>query len=127
MQSESNIQAMIRRKVGNGPVRLFRNNVGAMKDACGRLLRFGLAKGSSDLIGWITREITPADVGQRFAQFLSLEIKAEKGKPRPDQLAWIAAVKNAGGIAGVARSVDEAQEIISSHTQKQNGHNTSEN
>lgn len=113
MQSESNIQSLIRQKVGNGAVRLFRNNVGATKDACGRLVKFGLAKGSADLIGWLTREITPSDVGKKFAQFLSIEVKSPKGKPRPDQMAWRDAVNNAGGLAGIARSVEEAQEIIS--------------
>jgi hypothetical protein len=113
MQSESNIQSLIRQRVGNGAVRLFRNNVGAFKDATGRFIQFGLAKGSADLIGWVTREITPSDVGKKFAQFLSIEVKAPKGKPRQDQIAWCDAVRNAGGIAGIAKSVEDAEQIIS--------------
>ena len=111
--TESDIQSLIRQQVGNGPVRLFRNNVGATKDARGRLIRYGLAKGSADLIGWVARKITPADVGETIAQFVSIEVKSSSGKPRPDQIAWQDAVNKAGGRAGIARTVDDAEKIIS--------------
>ena len=111
--TESEIQSLIRQQVGNGPVRLFRNNVGATKDAAGRLVRFGLAKGSADLIGWVSRKITPLDVGENIAQFVSIEVKSPTGKPRPDQIAWQNIVNQAGGLAGIARSVEDAEKIIS--------------
>lgn len=116
--TESDIQSLIRQQVGNGPVRLFRNNVGATKDAKGRLIRYGLAKGSADLIGWVAREITPDDVGQTMAQFVSIEVKSPTGKPRPDQIAWQDFVNQAGGRAGIARSVDDAVKIIYHTTTK---------
>jgi hypothetical protein len=117
--TESDTQSLIRQQVGNGPVRLFRNNVGATKDASGRLIRFGLAKGSADLIGWVSREVLPEDVGNKIAQFVSIEVKSKSGKPRPDQIAWKDAVNNAGGLAGIARSVEDAKEIISPTKQQQ--------
>lgn len=117
--NESDVQSMIRQQVGNGPVRLFRNNVGATRDGKGRLIRYGLAKGSADLIGWITRKITQDDVGKSIAQFVSIEVKSSTGKPRPDQIAWQDIVNKAGGCAGIARSVEDAQKIISPETTKQ--------
>ena len=116
--TESDIQSLIRQQVGNGPVRLFRNNVGATKDARGRLIRYGLAKGSADLIGWVARKITPADVGETIAQFVSIEVKSSSGKPRPDQISWQNIVNQAGGLAGIARSVEDAEKIISPETTK---------
>jgi hypothetical protein len=54
--------------------------------ACGRgAVRFGLCKGSSDLIGLRSLEITPELVGQRLAQFVALEVKAAQGVPSPEQ------------------------------------------
>lgn len=39
-------------QIGNPRGRLFRNNTGAWKDPSGRIVKYGLCKGSSDLIGW---------------------------------------------------------------------------
>lgn len=116
--TESEIQSMIRRDVSNGPVRLFRNNVGAAKDSRGRLIRYGLTKGSADLIGWVARKVTPADVGKTIAQFVSIEVKSPTGKPRPDQIAWQDFVNSSGGRAGIARSVEDAEKIIYHTTNK---------
>ena len=54
MSNEAYVQNKIRLAVGSGDVRLFRNNTGALMDQNGRLVKFGLCKGSSDLIGFIT-------------------------------------------------------------------------
>ena len=89
-------------------MRLHRNNTGTLRDANGRPVQFGLAKGSSDLIGWTTRTITPDMVGQRIAVFTSIEVKTATGRLRPEQRQWLDAVAAAGGIAGVARSVEDA-------------------
>jgi hypothetical protein len=41
--------------------RIFRNQVGSLPDPrTGRLVTFGLARGSADLIGWRTITVTPA-------------------------------------------------------------------
>lgn len=110
---ENVVQNQIRLSLGRGFVRLFRNNTGALKDQRGRLVKFGLCPGSSDLIGWKTVEITPDMVGKRLAVFTAIEVK-DKGKPTTDQLSFIECVRKAGGIAGVARSVEGARTILQS-------------
>ena len=65
------------------------------------MMTFGLAVGSSDIIG-----ITPEGL------FLAVEVKTLKGRPTKEQLRFIEAVRAAGGIAGIARSVEEALDLI---------------
>lgn len=109
--NEHTVQNRIRLALGAGAARLFRNNTGALKDAAGRLVRYGLCPGSSDLIGWKRLTITPDMVGQEVAVFVAIEVK-DRGRATPEQLRFIEAVQNAGGLAGVARSVDDAQAIL---------------
>lgn len=111
--SEAAIQQDIRLALGSTTaVRVFRNNVGECDTKDGRHIRYGLVPGSGDLIGWQTVVITPDMVGQRFARFLSIEVKAPKGVVPPHQRNWAAAVVNAGGIAIVARSVEDVQFLV---------------
>ncbi|MEY3659390.1 MAG: hypothetical protein RLZZ169_215 [Pseudomonadota bacterium] len=109
MASEQTIQQQIRLSLSRGRVRLFRNNTGTLRDQHGRPVTFGLAKGSADLIGWTTRTITPDMVGQQVAVFTSIEVKTPTGRISPEQQAWLQVVQAAGGIAGIARSVEDAQ------------------
>ena len=76
---ETVLQQNIRLALGQEKnLRLFRNQVGQLPDPrTGRYIQFGLAKGSSDLIGFKTVKVTPDMVGQEIAQFVSLEIKTE--------------------------------------------------
>lgn len=103
--------------------RLLRNNVGVglflphgfkMCERCNnrlrkfggmRRVRYGLATGSHDLVGWV-----PVD---GVAVFASVEIKTEKGRASAAQRRWMKAVQQVGGIVGVARSVDDTVAIIS--------------
>ncbi|MCC7375401.1 MAG: VRR-NUC domain-containing protein [Verrucomicrobiales bacterium] len=112
------------RRVGAEPdIRIFRNQVGV--GWVGRVLRYdaktnvvvlqhaqrvtmGLTTGSSDLIGWKRRIITPGDVGNLFAQFLGIEVKTETGAVKPGQENWRNRVIACGGIAIVARSAEDA-------------------
>ena len=112
--AETEIQQRIRLALGTSPnLRLFRNQVGCLPDPrTGRLVTFGLAKGSADLIGWRTITITPEMVGTRLAVFTSIEVKTPTGRLTPAQSAWLGVVRGAGGIAGVARSVRDANEIV---------------
>ena len=110
--SEQRIQQEIRLAVSHGSTRLFRNNTGTLKDQNGRPVQFGLCKGSADLIGWKRVTITPEMVGQQVAVFTSIEVKTPTGRIRPEQQQWLDAVQAAGGIAGVARSVEDAQRIM---------------
>jgi hypothetical protein len=81
-------------------VRLFRNNVGAFEWDLGKWLHYGLCKGSSDLIGWTQQD------GK--AIFTAVETKGKRGRLTQDQENFLYQVEAAGGIAIVARSVDEA-------------------
>ena len=112
--AETTLQQHIRLALGTHPeTRLFRNQVGQLPDPrTGRPVQFGLARGSADVIGWRSVVITPEMVGQRVAIFLSLEVKTETGRLRPEQRNWLRAVQQAGGAAGVVRSVDDALRIV---------------
>jgi hypothetical protein len=112
MASEQTIQQEIRIACSNGDTRLFRNNTGTLKDANGRPVQFGLCKGSADLIGWRTVTVTPEMVGTQVAVFASIEVKTATGRLRPEQQQWLDAVQAAGGIAGVARSVSDAETLL---------------
>ena len=130
--SEQEIQQRIRLALSKGDTRLFRNNVGVgwtgamerrgsdviLRKA--RPLHAGLAPGSADLIGWKSIVITEDMVGQVVAVFCSLEIKSQRGKLRPDQEAWLNATRAAGGLAGVARSTEDAAGILDTILGKRN-------
>ena len=76
-----------------------------------RVIRFGLCVGSGDLIGWKSITITPEMVGRRVAVFLSVETKAKRGVKSEAQENWCSQVKINGGLAGFAKSIDEAIKI----------------
>ena len=116
---ETELQQRIRLALGTQrDLRLFRNQVGQLPDPrTGRPVQFGLARGSADLIGWRTITITPEMVGTRVAVFTSLEIKTPTGRLTPAQHNWLGAVRSAGGIAGVARSVGDAFQIVTATDQ----------
>ena len=109
--SEQRIQQEIRLAISHGDTKVFRNNTGTLRDQNGRPVQFGLCKGSADLIGWRTVTVTPEMVGTQVAVFLSIEVKTPTGRLRPEQQQWLDAVQAAGGIAGVARSVEDAQRL----------------
>ena len=111
LSNEAYVQNKIRLAVGSGDVRLFRNNTGALLDMQGRLVKFGLCKGSSDLIGFRSITITPDMVGQKIAVFSAIEVK-DKGKATVDQRNFINIINNAGGYAGVAKNVNDAKKIL---------------
>jgi len=110
--SEQQIQQEIRIACSNGETRLFRNHTGTLRDQNGRPVSFGLCRGSADLIGWKRVTVTPEMVGSTIAVFTSIEVKTPTGRVKPEQQQWLDAVQAAGGIAGVARSVGDAQQIM---------------
>jgi hypothetical protein len=71
----------------------------------------GLFPGSGDLIGWRTVTITPDMVGQSIAQFLSIEVKTPTGRVRPDQVNWAEQINAAGGLAIIARSISDTDNL----------------
>ncbi len=112
--AETTLQQQIRLALGTrSDLRLFRNQVGQLPDPrTGRPVQFGLARGSADLIGWRIITITPGMVGSQLAVFTSIEVKTPTGRIRPEQHAWMAAVSGAGGIAGIARSIQDANDLL---------------
>ena len=113
--AETTLQQQIRLALGTNPdARIFRNQIGSLPDPrTGRLVTFGLARGSADLIGWRSVTITQAMVGTRLAIFTSIEVKTPTGRIRPEQQAWLDLVLRGGGIAGIARSVTDAHLLLS--------------
>lgn len=114
MNSETPILQRIRLAVSARPeARIFRNNTGKLQDPrTGAWVPFGLCVGSSDLIGWRSLTVTPSMVGRRLAVFAAIEVKTATGRASPAQLDFIAAVQRAGGLAGIARSPEDAERII---------------
>ncbi len=100
-QSEGDIMRLIMMELSKAGCIVWRNNVGALKDATGRLIRYGLCEGSSDLIG-----IAPD------GRMIAMEVKRPGKKPTPAQCMFIDAVRRKGGIAGVATSAAEALHIL---------------
>lgn len=123
--SEASIQKNIQIKTTDATTRIYRNNVGkawmGKSSFLGdgnviiqhpRRVTFGLCVGSSDLIGFRSITITPDMVGQNVAVFCALETKTEDGTTTPEQKGFIDMVKNMGGLAGVARSLADANWIL---------------
>lgn len=100
-RSEANIQNDILIALSKAGATVWRNNTGALQDKTGRLVRYGLCKGSSDIIGICSD-----------GRFLAVEVKKTTGRVTDDQLRFIEAVRAKGGRAGVARSVDDALRIL---------------
>lgn len=97
---EVEIQQLVRMEASNLGAIVWRNNTGALKDANGRLVRYGLCPGSSDLIGLFK------------GRFLALEIKKPGKKATVKQQNFINAVNRAGGIAGVVTSVEDLKNLL---------------
>ncbi len=129
MSSETDIQRRIQIALSWGDSRMFRNNVGeawlgrdfTVRD--GRLINgkasrvvYGLCNGSSDLIGIHKVTITPAMLGREIGAFVAIEVKRPGKKPSDEQDRFMDMVMDLGGIAGVARSEDEAKQIVTSFT-----------
>lgn len=114
--SEAAVQSVVRLEAARYGVRLWRNNVGALKDERGVPVRYGLANDSKelnrviksgDLIGWRKTLITPDMVGRHVAVFVSREIKEAGWRYKADQheqaqLRWAQLVIADGGDAKFA-------------------------
>lgn len=112
-KAEAYVQSQVRLEAAQKDVRLWRNNVGVLKDRTGRPVRYGLANDSealneklksSDLIGWRPVTITPGHVGQVIAQTVARECKAADWKftgtdREVAQQTWIHLLQADGGDA----------------------------
>jgi hypothetical protein len=110
--NEADLVHQVRKELSHGDVRLFRNNVGLYEDAAGNWVSYGLAVGSSDLIGWKRVLIKPSHVGHTLAVFTALECKSERGRVTGPQDAFLQTVILAGGIAGVVRDLADAHRLL---------------
>jgi len=108
---EATIQREILIDIGSRPTcRLFRNSTGFDHQ---KKIHYGLSrKGSSDLIGFRSKIIRQEDVGKIVAQFVAIEVKSSTGTATKEQRDFIKTVHGLGGRAGIARSVEEAKEIV---------------
>ena len=114
MTTEAAIQQQVRLALARAGAAMFRNNIGAYSHPqTGRVIRYGVGQpGGSDLIGWTPVVVTPDMVGQTLAVFTAVEVKTPSGRPTAHQLNFISQVLSAGGMAGIARSPDEAVAIL---------------
>lgn len=128
-ESEREILQAIRIELGRRPDCLvFRNSVGVAQHD-GRKQRFGLAKGSCDLVGIVTmpldldpisgahlpraepargEKLGPHLVGRWFG----LEVKTATGRVSPEQTMFLQLVRRFGGFGAVVRSVNEAVDAV---------------
>ena len=80
----------------------FRGNVGKIRMQDGRIFDTGLPKGFSDLFGFRRSD----------GRVYFIEVKTENGRIRPEQIHFIESMKKNGALAGIARSPEEAIEIV---------------
>jgi len=80
-----------------------------------RPLHAGLCVGSSDLIGWTPRVITPEMVGQTVAIFTAVEVKSATGTVKKDQLNFLSNVQKSGGLSVLARSPQDAVTVVTNN------------
>jgi len=80
---------------------IWKNNFGTIKLRNARPLHAGLCNGSSDLVGWT-----------KDGRMLAIEVKTRTGRVTEEQETFLMSVRDAGGIAGVARSVEEALRLL---------------
>ena len=132
--SETSIMKDIQLAFTNFGARLFRNNVGKVWTAHkpqlikkkthievgpgdvvlrnARRLNVGLGLGTSDLIGWTRMEIKQEHVGAQAAIFTAVEVKSKYGRATKEQVNFVKIVKDCGGFSGIAKSVEDAVEIV---------------
>lgn len=117
--SEAGAQNLIRMEASAKGLRLWRNNNGALQDATGRWVRYGLANDSTavndkiksaDLIGIRPVSITTGHVGHVIGQLVSREVKPPGWRftntdREQAQLRWAELINRMGGDAAFATGV----------------------
>ena len=107
---ERDIMREIQVALSDPATRLFRMQSGSYELIDGRHITVGFP-GLSDLVGWHCVTITPEMVGRTVAIYTAIEVKSRRGKVTNQQLRFIEAVRNAGGLAGIARTIPEARAL----------------
>lgn len=88
------------------------NDRGRVVLTSARAVRFGLCKGSSDLIGLTRVTITPDMVGKRLAVFTTPEAKTPHNRMTKEQQKFNNFVAMNGGIAGAVREPDDLSKLV---------------
>jgi hypothetical protein len=100
--TEHEIQnAILKRFATVSWMRLWRINTGTYLTQDGRRMVATAPPGHSDLCGVLPR-----------GRALYIEVKAEKGRLRDEQRAWMAMVNGRGGLALVARSIADVERVL---------------
>jgi len=92
----------------HGNVRLFINTNGLFYRENGIPVKVGLFVGCGDLIGFICETFNKTLV----ARLVMIEVKTGKATATTEQRDAIKMINRMGGYAGVARSVEDAQRIL---------------
>jgi hypothetical protein len=71
------------------------------RDGSVRYIRANTAKGMSDIMGVL-----------KDGRTLAIEVKSRTGRMRPGQEEFLQTIRQAGGVAGVCRSVDDARRLL---------------
>lgn len=99
--TEHDIQNAIRLRLSELGFCVFRANVGRFQTKDGRWFDTGLPKGFSDLFA------------VKDGRVYFLEVKTETGKVRPEQVQFLAVMRDRYGcVAEIVRSVEDAVRIV---------------
>ena len=123
--SERDIVHEIRLALGaDARVVLWRNSTGHTTEYTAeteRHIRYGLCKGSSDLVGIVVMRERVVDSsgktiglmpGTGLGRFFALEVKTPVGRLTPEQTKFLALVNRMGGFAACVRSVEAARAAL---------------
>jgi hypothetical protein len=105
--SESDILRAIMQLLRHHPrvAQCWRQNSGTFaernRDGSTRYIRANTQKGMSDIMGVL-----------RDGRTLAIEVKSRTGRMRPGQEEFLATIRQAGGVAGVCRSVEDAARLL---------------
>lgn len=95
--------------------RLMRNNVGRaayVRGGAVSTVPYGVGgPGGADLIGWSMRRPEYLQ-GPDDCIFTAIECKGPRTRVTPEQQQFIDAVRAAGGIAGICRSVEDYRKLV---------------
>jgi hypothetical protein len=105
--SEAQIQRAIMAMLWHHPkvASHWRQNSGTFaernRDGSTRYIRANTARGMSDIMGVL-----------KDGRTLAIEVKSRTGRMRPGQEEFLQTIRQAGGVAGVCRSVEDAQRLL---------------
>lgn len=101
MKKETILQNQIMVELSKRGCKVHRTNHGLFYTPYGERITIGV-EGQSDLQGHRSPD------GKCFY----IEVKVDKGKPKPEQIAFLEAMKKSGALAGLAWSIEDAINIV---------------